>query len=496
MAHPPQTLLDHARQVHAIGPRPLSARPVLGCLRKAIAAGIVGFALHASAAIAPAMPVAPEFIAQAPEQTVPAAFVDTELQRRAHAGQLEWISRDGQVDGLALINLWKSGDVTPDQAFDLISLLAWTQSPVIARDPAVAAQARDQAAATQGLLDVRTGEQAQAFLDAHSLDKLMLAGHLHSSQAQNVLPSGHRDWEAVVNYWQFMSSDLIDEVASLPVASDQQQDMPAARQQLLQAVDRAGLAGLRVPLSTFNDSENLATLAERIDRANLELQRATGWAGPVLGLRNRVVLTVMSPLNISMAFPEEHGRIGLVTAWEDLSHEWVHGVDLALRTAPGQDEIAGGYTLTQQLTQMPAQGPVQSLWQALPDRLQKASEAGGGRWYQDRAQAIAQWSQSDSEDDRWHADYVSTAHETLAFAWQSHMAANAHQGDLLSTQASTKTSALDGIKGPTAEEDVVLGPVWRQTMTELGRLWWSPPPTLANQLAQRRGLGVSRAPGI
>ncbi len=490
----PSTLLTHARQVISVGPRPLSDRPVAHFLRKAIARGLLGVTLAAAGPLA-----AHDISSSHPElagvnqsamgsvskdqATRPAFFVDTAFAKKAPG--LSWVLPTGQVDGLELINQWKEGGVSPDQAFELISVLVWTQSPVIARTDEIAAQAIAQSQSTQSIFEISNAKQAEAFLSHNNRDELVLRGLLHSCEAQSALPSEDRTWENVANYWQIMSSDRLDETTSIPVPSKYEQNMDEAKERLLRAVDNSGLAGLRVPLANFNDSENIVAIAERLELANHELQQATGWKGPVLGLRGRVMLTVMSPLNISMAFPQQDNQFGMVSAWEDLGHEWLHVVDFALRTKPADMSITGGYTLTQQVLRSPAQNKVQQLWKDLPDRLRQASIKAGHVWYTERDDRVKKLAESADEDEQWKAGYVASRHETLAFAWQSHLQANAPSDSILS-DFKGKINANDGVMGPKVEEDDVAAPIWKETMAELGKMWWQATPTLSEKLLERR----------
>lgn len=499
MSFSPRTQLTHARHVFAVGARPLADRPVATFLKSAISAGLLGVMLSAAgpaaahdhegaprASLAPAAfqvdAGTPTALSTAPT-THQAAFVDTVFARKAPT--LSWVLPTGQVDGLELINQWKDGGITPNQAFELISLLAWTQSPVIARTQQVEDQARAQSQATQSIFEVKTHDQAAAFLSRTTREDLVLRGVLHASEGDSAMVAEDRDWQAVVNYWQIMSSDRLDETTSLPGAVEAPQAMAAARERLLRAVDDAGLAGLRVPLATFNDSDNVERLAERLEQANAELQTATGWTGPVLGLRGRVMLTVMAPLNMSLAFPQQAGQVGLVSAWEDVGHEWIHAVDFALRTAPGDLDTMGGFTLTQQLIDGAPQGALQQAWRDLPNQLREASLAAGNAWYRDRDARVAKLAASSDEDEQWQARYIGSRHETLAYAWQSHLQARAIPGALLVDTASTR-NATDGVMGPRASEDASVEPVWKQTMAKIGQLWWQPAPTLAEQLQARR----------
>lgn len=495
-----ETLLATAQRTWVAGAKPARERRAAQWLGHALRQGLVGVVLVAAMATAtagrgPDVPALPhdrtDAVAMATAQLVPTA-----IDRRAK--DLPWVLPSGQVDGGRLLDFWKEGGVTPEQAAQLLNVLVITQSPVVTQTDAARQRVERQVARTAGILDVRTREQAAAFLTAHGTDALAWQGILHSSEAVNNDPGERFTWPDVLNYWHRLSPDRLDEANSEPRTTGwgidpQAQDMASARADLVAAVAESGLASLRVPLPAWNDAANVRNVAQRVRESNALLQQVTGWEGPVLGLGGRVEWTVYNPLNLGATFHRSAQETIVLSGWEDLPHEWFHALDYALRTAPVDLDASGGATLTQQWDAHSHGTDVDRTWGTLHDRLRNRATELGHAWYLDRDDRIARLKASHDDDDHWRARYLQHRHETIAFAWQAYF-----QTHLGANAASWTREANNGQMGPIDSEAEAMAPVWTALFQDLKAGWWATQhavtPTLDTWRQGRRALATAVAP--
>ena len=475
-------LLSSANQSWVVGPTAAQDRPASRWLKKAMQQGLLGLVLvgaslasPASEAISPpasVSSVAPD--RQATVALIAPVIVPTALEQRAR--ELPWVLPSGQIDGAQLIDTWRKGGVSPSQAAQLLNVLVLTQSPVVAQTAAVRDRARRQTERTAGILDVKTSEQASAFLENSNLEALAWEGVIHSSEAMSVQSGEGFTWPDVEAYWHRLSPDRADEANSEARTTGwgidpNKQDMTAAREALVNAVRDSGLAGVRIPLPAWNDSANVTTVAQRIQESNAVLQEVTGWTGPVLGLNGRMEWTIYSPLNLGATFYRGPLETVVLSGWEDLPHEWFHALDYALRSAPVDLDTAGGATLTQQWEGQAtahAHHDLNQSWGTLHDRLRSFSVERGDAWFNDRDARVQALQASHNEDDQWRAGYLRQKHETIAFAWQAYV-----QTHLSDHSASWTQQATDGRMGPREQEALAMAPVWKSLFQEVGTQWWS-----------------------
>ena len=476
-------LLSSANQSWVVGSTPAQERPVSRWLKKAIQQGLLGLVLVGASLASPASEATgvPSAQSAAPDRQATVALiapviVPTALERRAH--ELPWVLPNGQVDGAQLISTWRKGGVSPSQAAQLLNVLVLTQSPVVAQTAAVRDRAARQTERTAGILNVLTAQQATAFLETNNLEALAWEGVVHSSEAMNVQSGEGFTWPDVEAYWHRLSPDRADEANSEARVTGwgidpNKQDMKAAREALVNAVRDSGLAGVRIPLPVWNDSANVATVAERIQESNAVLQDVTGWNGPVLGLNGRVEWTIYSPLNLGATFYRGPLETVVLSGWEDLPHEWFHALDYALRSAPVDLDTAGGATLTQQwgahASAHSHQGhDLNQSWGSLHDRLRSFSMERGDAWFKDRDARVQALQASRDEDDQWRAGYLRQTHETIAFAWQAYV-----QTHLSHQSASWTQQATDGRMGPREQEALAMAPIWKALLQDVNTQWWS-----------------------
>lgn len=492
-------LLTSAQRSWVVGTRPSKSRKAAHWLASAMRQGMLGLVmvgalgLPAQAAGSRTDMDSPVVV---PDRNAAVAMiepvvVETALSRRS--ASLKWVLPTGQIDGSQLLSMWREGGVTPTQATQLLNVLVWTQSPVIAQTAEVRDRTRLQSEHTAGILDVRTGEQARDFLTQHNTDVLAWQGILHSSEALNGLNGEGFTWTDVEVYWQRLSSDRADEANSEPRVTGwgiqpDRQNMAAARKALIAAVRESGLAGLRVPLPTWNDSANVMTVAKRVQESNAVLQELTGWEGPVLGLNGRVEWTANSPLALGVTFYRGPQETVLLSGWEELPHEWFHALDYALRTTPVDLSTNGGATFTQQWSANSPPHSLESSWGTLHDRLRSFSIKHGGTWYTDRDSRVARLKASSNGDDQWRANYLQHKHETVAFAWQAYV-----QTHLNADSASWTEQATNGQMGPKVAEAQASAPLWQALFADIGEQWWAGQRRTVHQWRQGRALAEGQA---
>lgn len=175
--------------------------------------------------------------------------------------------------------------------------------------------------------------------------------------------------------------------------------MEQARQALVNAAGHAGLRALRVPLGNWQSPAHFHNLADGLELANQELQRATGWEGRVLGLGGRIELALGEPLRRDdrgaegMAFGGRDGRVQIIAQWKTLGHEWGHGLDYVLgrqlfgergTLSDGLGAAAGSQWNQAHDAMIQASGH----WQALREQAALNPRGAGGYWL-DRSEAMA-----------------------------------------------------------------------------------------------------------
>ena len=107
--------------------------------------------------------------------------------------------------------------------------------------------------------------------------------------------------------------------------------MEEARGALENIVAGTGLRALRTVPTQWSSPEALFSLARSLEEANNDLSDATGWEGQVLGLGGRLILKMGPPparTNASgLAQANINGEIDIQADWDNLAHEWLHGVE-------------------------------------------------------------------------------------------------------------------------------------------------------------------------
>lgn len=473
--------LKAAKDYQVVGNKPaiqrLSFKTLTPLLQRTVVALTIGFASFGVLAHEPSQPNIPE---TASNQTLRLAvgklniiqqgnyqtprFVETLGTKQQ--GQQDWLLADGRVNARQLLNTWANHDVTPVQAFELINMLVVTQSPVITVSPQTEKEVQDVSKLTVEIFNIKTGSDAAKFFTKINLEKLAADDVIALVQSVNVHHGDAKTtWEDVEMYWNIMSSDRLDESRSSIDLKNDHQDMDTARKALIQAVKETGLTTLRIPLPNWNDTANLKLMADRLIETNQSIQKVTGWEGGVLGLNQRVDLTIMAPNSISLTYYHRKDNTRVISAWEDLGHEWFHALDYSMRTIPVDAKQYDGASFTGQVRTMGPNSDFEQEWGAILPELKANSKKGGHTWYQEKEALAAQM----KAKNHWQGDYLSREFELMAFAWQSNI-----ESKIREQRGASCPDCLDGDLGPTLYEAKAAQPIWDNIMAQVKQVWWKP----------------------
>lgn len=285
---------------------------------------------------------------------------------------------DGRLSATQLVDAWRRAGMTPQQALELVPALA-PLTPVVmgVRDGRLEARLVNEAQQACERLAAR-------YPQAHA----RLARGIHIPTEASL----DRQWRPVVEAFQTLRAD--PSRAPLKEAVT----MAQARQALVEATSAAGLRALRIPLGNWQSPAHLQNLAQGLVLANDDLQQATGWQGRVLGLGGRMELTLGRPALADdrgaegVAFGARDGRVQVISQWNTMGHEWLHGLDYVLgrqligaRGTLSDAQDAGANAWSQAQSDINTASPQ---WQALRTQAANAGGAAGAYWL-DRSEAMA-----------------------------------------------------------------------------------------------------------
>lgn len=484
-------ILAKCESAHLIGDRAASDRPIIKHLKKIAQKGVLSLLLLAASAQAlagaptpPSMPDQPLPQASMVIEQATAKFVDTNFTQAAD--RLDWVSAQGNVDGAGMLQVWRDGDVGPNNILELTKVMIATQSPTIARTEAAELEAIRLSAETRGIFDIHTDAQAAEFLKTHSLDAMAERGVLSSDVAFIYGTAASEDITDTALMWNNIATNHNTVVESSVHANENDSGMAEAKQQLLNAVDQAGLASVTVPLPYWGSSEQIKELATNIASANQELQQVTGWEGPVLGLNGRVALTVGQPFDKAVAFVDSQEgsppRIAVHGSWEYVGHELTHAWDMAMRIDAGlpgvHDDHTGeahrSSTLTEVMTSESVPESIKnsySAWGNLNADLKEAGLAMATPWHLEM-QKKADGYTGDTVNAKWLNSYYQRAQEQIAYSFSAHVD-HVLQGVENSTLGGAAINH-NGERTPSLEEAAVAAPVWSAALKEANQNWWAP----------------------
>ena len=248
MASSPADILSSPARSVTVGSRPVHQRRSWGVFQKAAAAVLLSAtALVAQAHEHPGHAGAAQAETVSPSQAVltqAARTSSNSLLDKASQGAVAWMSTTGQVDANAMLEQWRQGGVSVEQAFELINVLALTQSPVIGRTQGSLDKAAELSASTRAIADIQNARNAEFFLRRHGLEALVDTNRISAIEAFNVQTGEDQTWEQALDYWNTLARQRHGEVPLVGAAASAS-DVATAQQALTKAVDHVGLAILR-----------------------------------------------------------------------------------------------------------------------------------------------------------------------------------------------------------------------------------------------------------
>lgn len=441
---------DMGLLVNCVGPRAPQARVVVGLLASVLAWGTPGTAL-----------------ARAPQTHYDtgsvAAVVPPKIQRASSAS------------GIEVVKHWRDAGVSPANLMGLVEVLILTQSPVLSANPQTVQNAKELSAYTADMFAIDNNEQAEIFLKEKSLQRLEHEGWLApgttfvNSRRATTVSEVVEMWE---RYSQFTDSGPI---APIFASEDERpENFAYAVKDLKQAVMESGLNSLTVPLPMWSSSDHLRQVARHVRQANRELQSVTQWSGPVLGLKQRVNLTVTWGRDLAFTNRANNGEIDIQSAFSSLAHEWEHALEFALASDIGAVTPKGPALIST----VSSTHPFVQHWENLASQIDTTMAP---TWYP-KLQAL-------SEKSPHNAPYYARRHERIAYTFEGYVQ------DLLPPNATLKylpeVDRSEGI-GPTAAQARPTAQLWRDTFSLLSNQWWNTnwqmnTAPFKNKLNARRG---------
>lgn len=227
------------------------------------------------------------------------------------------LTEDGFSVG-RLVDSWRAAGLSPLTALDILSTVK-AELPVLSGslDGAVDRRLSEAAFAHQSL--------AERF--ANEVKKLESNHDAADFPPPPVADGwGQEDWDSL---WADVKAEGFAG-AALP-ALDAGVTFEQGRQALAQAVQTTGLRSLSPSLDAWHSPHTLIQTAQRLEKANAQLEQITGWKGKVLGLDGRVELSLGEPRMVrdvsGFAHADESGRLQMAATWSALGHEWFHAFE-------------------------------------------------------------------------------------------------------------------------------------------------------------------------
>ena len=496
MASSPADILSSPARSVTVGSRPVHQRRSWGVFQKAAAAVLLSAtALVAQAHEHPGHAGAAQAETVSPSQAVltqAARTSSNSLLDKASQGAVAWMSTTGQVDANAMLEQWRQGGVSVEQAFELINVLALTQSPVIGRTQGSLDKAAELSASTRAIADIQNARNAEFFLRRHGLEALVDTNRISAVEAFNVQTGEDQTWEQALDYWNTLARQRHGEVPLVGAAASAS-DVATAQQALTKAVDHVGLASLRVPLAAWGNPAAMTAMADRLVEANATLEQLTGWSGQVLGLNGRISITPFAPADNAFAYRATDGTLRLDTHWEDVPHEWVHVLDSVLRTAPVA-QVLGGGSLSHQVFTDGHTDAIGQAWKSASASWSTSETVGD---WMARRQIMLNGLAEGSSEDKAKALYFGSANEMMGYAWGAYVQSQVPKDSVFHDARQAERMAYDGEHGPTVAQASGMKKDWQALFQTVGQQWWAQQAAPAAQmpsLAQWRQARQSEQP--
>lgn len=331
----------------AVGPRPVSVRPLAKALGKKVALG-----LALSLGLSTPSPSASASTAHhdAPSASQPTLF-DPFQTIPKHQRPAGLYPANGGLSAWALVEQWKAQGIAGPQREELVRILVATQSPSLVSGEG-ARRARALSDRTRAVFEVSSQAQATAFLDSSGLDVLVREGLLPegafpSAAADRAQEEGTTESSAQIAPEEAATWSISSYFSSLSRAQSVEfgthyypdtttpQEQRAAIDRLAQVAARAGIERLVVPLPLWSSSQALSQLADNIELQSRRLEAVTGWSGGVMGLRGHIDWFMGSPDLTGTTYRQADGTALVMGPPEMGTHEWWHGLENLLAVRAG-----------------------------------------------------------------------------------------------------------------------------------------------------------------
>ncbi len=449
-------------QIFSIGSRPLRYRALGGLL-----ASVVSIAAGASPAL-DAPKKSPVF-SQYNHHSI--AFFNP-LANVANTSD-----KTGAINGAEMIKKWKDLRIAPEQMMSLVEVLVLTQSPVISANPAVLDDAKALSAHTYDIFSLTNEKQILNFLNTKSIAHLERDGWLAPG---STLVNSRRitEFSQVLEAWE-QFSQFTDSGVKAPLYNpddESPQKMAQALASLKMAVHDTGLNSLKIPLPMWSSSEHLNEVAFHLQQSNRELQSVTRWSGAVLGLKEKVNLTVTYAHDLSFASVSDNGDVDIQASFSSLAHEWEHALEYVLAQQVGYKPTKGPALLTRAVSDDFVHPLVQQ-WKTVGEHIDTVMS---NTWYATLQEKSKKFPQN--------AAYYANRHEHMAYTFEAFA-----QGQLpknASLRYLPQADRSQGI-GPTEQQALATSEAWNGVFSYLNQTWWDPAVSADSQFKSKV---ISRRP--
>jgi hypothetical protein len=468
-----KALSDKQAKVVLMGKRPVWERH----LANAIASVAVGVAIGMTGLLFPAPAQHMQQIQQMPEHVHWVPLPTSPFLEVAR-------TPEGGYSLERALLAYNAAGLSSQQATEIVSRLQ-EFSPVLmgVADKDLEARFIEQAHAT-------INELSKAYPQQEAVLAKMVGSEKISSSSKDAKDLAHPGWLTPRAMWLLdgtPANDLV-ETGSLSDMS-----MEEARGALKDAVAETGLRAFRTMPSQWSSPEVLFTMAKSLEEANNDLMDATGWEGQVLGLGGRVVLKMGRPPArfgaAGLAQAMVNGEVHIQAEWNNLAHEWVHGVEyFSAQKAYRNPTLA---TLTQQSGgAVSDQETINTFHQAYASLKELAPQWQSAR--EERSHAITQEHRHQSTDILSFAGADNVVHEAtywvsptegMAFSFQAYV------GSLNPVVLGTEFSGREAYRLPVSDEVQSQSKVWPAFFASLEKLKLTTPYQVQPRAAPKDASG-------
>lgn len=246
-------------------------------------------------------------------------------------------SEDGAYSMERALAAYSAAGLTPEQAVAVVHRLE-ALSPVVmgVEDKALEKRFIEEARHAASALSEEFPAQEKFLVNMLASGKGLKSAHFNYLE--------NLDWVPVVSAWSDLGAtetNLLSEASEVEGIT-----MEGAKEALEDAVKITGLRALRAVPEQLASPASIQRLAVSLEEANHDLMDATGLEGQVLGLGGRLMLKMGRPPGqtsaAGMAYATNQGDITLHAEWNNLAHEWLHGLEyLAVQRAYKHPRMQG-----------------------------------------------------------------------------------------------------------------------------------------------------------